>query len=103
MALIYLNEENFENEVLNFKGKVLIDFFATWCGPCKMLSPVIEELADELDDIKVCKLDIDKATKIALQYNVMSVPTLLLFEDGVVVNTLIGFRPKEEILNELGR
>lgn len=96
-------DQNFEEEVLKSKLPVLVDFFAVWCGPCQMLGPVIEELAKEGEGkIKVGKLNVDEAPVIAEKYNVMSVPTMILFKDGIAVKTLQGFMGKEEILKELG-
>lgn len=75
MAALHLNAENFKQEVLEAKGKVLVDFFATWCGPCRMMSPIVDQLADELADVKVCKVDIDQAEALATEYGVEVVPT----------------------------
>lgn len=93
-----ITKENFENEVLKADKPVLVDFFATWCGPCKMLSPIVDEIADEHPEVKVCKLDIDANTELAIQYGVMSVPTLVVFEGGKVKETAVGLRPKEDVL-----
>jgi thioredoxin 1 len=95
-------DQNFEEEVLKSKSLVLVDFFAVWCGPCQMLGPVIEEVAKETEGkIKVGKLNVDEAPETAGKYNVMSVPTMILFKDGAVVKTLTGFMGKEEILKEV--
>ena len=75
MAVLHLTKENFESEVLKSDKKVLVDFWATWCGPCQMVSPIIEELGEELTDVKVCKVDVDKEPEISIQYNIMSIPT----------------------------
>lgn len=94
-------DENFETEVIKSAVPVLVDFWATWCGPCQMMAPVIEELTKELEGkIKVGKLSVDEAPKTAEKYNVMSVPTLILFKNGEVAKTLVGFRTKEDILKE---
>lgn len=96
-------DQNFETEVLKSDLPVLVDFFADWCGPCKMMAPVIEELAGELKGkVKVGKLDVDENPETAAKYGVMSIPTLILFKKGEVAKTLIGFSSKEEILKELG-
>ena len=96
---VVLSSSNFASEVLEATQPVLVDFFATWCGPCKILSPVVEEIAAErAGTLKVCKLDIDTATDLATQYRIMSVPTLLLFKDGQVVKQLVGAQPKPAIL-----
>lgn len=82
MAALHLSAENFKQEVLEAKGKVLVDFFATWCGPCRMMSPIVDQLADELADVKVCKVDIDQAEALATEYGVEVVPTFIVFENG---------------------
>lgn len=93
-------KENFQEEVLNSKQPVLVDMFATWCGPCKMMGPVVEELAEEYDgQVKVGKVDIDADSELAAQYGVMSVPTFLVFKNGQVADKIIGAVPKE-ILKE---
>jgi len=95
-------DQNFEKEVLKSDLPVLVDFFAHWCGPCQMLSPVVEEIAEEMEGkIKVGKLDVDESPQIVEEYNVMSVPTLILFRGGGAVKTLTGFRSKEDILKEI--
>ncbi len=97
--LLHFDEQNFENEIA--QGKTLVDFYADWCGPCQMLSPIIEEIANECDDVKVGKLNIDDARDIAIRYGVQSIPTLILFKDGEPVKTLVGYRPKDAILEIL--
>lgn len=99
MAALHITKENFEKEVLNAKEPVLVDFWAAWCGPCQMLLPVIEELAGEITDAKICKIDVDDQPDLAAQYNVMTIPTLLVFKDGTVANKSVGVIPKEQILN----
>lgn len=100
MAEIILTEENFEEEVLNSDIPVLVDFWATWCGPCKMLSPVIAQIAEEKNgEIKVGKVNVDEEMELAAEYQVASIPTVLLFKDGEVVETSIGFKPKEQLLD----
>ena len=102
MSVILLNNESFEKEVKNTDKVVLIDFYADWCGPCKMMSPIIDQIASEVDDkIKICKLNVDEAQDIAIEYNVMSIPTLIIFKNGNVVNTLVGLRDKEEVLSAI--
>ncbi len=98
MSVIHLTEANFEQEVLKSDIPVLVDFWASWCGPCKMLAPIIDELAEEVTDVKICKVNTDEADTIALKYRVMSIPTLLLFKNGEVVATSIGAKPKSEVL-----
>ena len=97
-----INSENFEQEVLNSEKPVLVDFFADWCGPCKMMAPIVEELATELDGkVKVGKINIDENSDIAVEYNVMSIPTLIVFKNGKEEKRLVGVRDKEELLRLL--
>lgn len=99
MAEMKLTQENFEAEVLQSEIPVLVDFFATWCGPCRMLAPVIEEVANECSGrIKVGKLDVDDAPELAVAYNVSSIPTLLVFKNGEVVQQSVGYCSKEQVL-----
>ena len=98
MAEIILNKDNFESEVLKSDMPVLVDFWAAWCGPCKMLAPTIAELAEEYEGkVKVCKYNIDDDASVAIKYGIASIPTVLLFKDGDVANKTIGFVPKAEI------
>lgn len=92
---------NFENEVLNSDVPVLVDFWATWCMPCKMLAPTIEELAKEENGYKVGKVDIDKDPELAQRYRIMSIPTVLVFKDGKVASTSVGLQPKAKLLSLL--
>ncbi len=101
MAAIHVTKENFESEVLKSEVPVLVDFFAQWCGPCKMLMPIVEEVAEEAKDVKVCKIDIDENQELAIQYRVMSVPTLIVFKNGEVAAKNIGVISKDAILNML--
>ncbi len=96
-----LNNENFANEVLNNSETVLVDFYADWCGPCKMVAPIVEEIANERNDISVGKLNVDESSAVAAQYNIMSIPTLIVFKGGKETARLVGYRPKEAILAEL--
>ncbi len=95
-----LNSENFKNEVLD-KSIALVDFYADWCGPCKMVAPIIEEIANERSDISVGKINVDESVGIAMEYNVVSIPTMIIFKDGKEVSRLVGYRPKEDILEAL--
>ena len=102
MALMITSEDMFRTEVLESDKPVLVDFFATWCGPCKMLSPIVEEIAAEkAGQVKVVKLDVDEVGGVAMDYGVMSIPTLIYFKNGEAVETMVGFRPKEAILDIL--
>lgn len=97
---IKLSSENFEKEVLKSEKPVLVDFYADWCGPCNAMAPVIEELATELDGkAKVGKINVDENSDIAVEYNVMSIPTLIIFKNGKEEKRLVGLRDKEELLN----
>lgn len=98
MSVIELTQENYQKEVIESDKPVLIDFFATWCGPCKMVSPVVDEIANEHPEIKVCKLDVDKNMDLARTFQVMSVPTLVAMKDGKMVNKTVGAMPKAAIL-----
>ncbi|HIW39627.1 MAG TPA: thioredoxin [Candidatus Eubacterium pullicola] len=100
MSLV-ITKENFESEVLKSDKPVLVDFWAAWCGPCKMLSPVIDEIAEERSDIKVGKINVDEQPELASQFAVMSIPTLIVFKNGEIANKAIGVQPKDAILSML--
>ena len=98
MAEIILTETNFEEEVLKADKPVLVDFWATWCGPCRMLAPVVEEIAQEYDGkVKVCKVDVDEEEALAIRFGISSIPTLLVFKNGQLADTSVGFVTKEQI------
>lgn len=98
MSVLHINHESFEKIIAQDGKTVLVDFWATWCGPCRMITPVLEEVAKERPDVTVCKVDVDEERELALEYGVSSIPTLLVFRDGKVVNQSIGAIPKERIL-----
>lgn len=103
MAAIAFTSDNFEKEALQADKPVLVDFWATWCGPCRMVSPIVEELSEELSDtVKVGKVNVDEQPDLASKYGVMSIPTLILLKNGEVAATSVGARPKEDIRRQLG-
>ena len=101
MAVIHLTLENFEAEVIQSDKPVLVDFFAPWCGPCRMLSPIIDEIAEERTDVKVCKINTDEQEELAMRFGIMSIPTLIVFKNGEVVKKTMGVQPKAAILGLL--
>ncbi|MBQ1241909.1 MAG: thioredoxin [Oscillospiraceae bacterium] len=101
MSVIHINKENFESEVLGSEKPVLLDFWASWCGPCRALGPVLDEIAEENSDIKVVKADVDENRELARKYRVMSVPTLLVIKNGETVSRSLGVQSKEKILSML--
>ena len=98
MSVTNINKNNFRNEVLNSEKPVLLDFWASWCGPCRMVSPIVDEIAAERGDIKVGKVNVDEERELAGQFGVMSIPTLVVIKDGRGVNQMVGARPKSQIL-----
>ena len=102
MAVITITKENFAQEVLQSEKPVLLDFWASWCGPCRMLSPIVAEVAEERGDVKVGKVNVDEQPELAGEFGVMSIPTLLVFEQGKLVRQAVGARPKAGVLDLLG-
>ncbi|MBQ9531891.1 MAG: thioredoxin [Eubacterium sp.] len=96
-----ITNENFDSEVIASGKTCLIDFFAEWCGPCKIMSPLVDEIAEEMPDVTVGKVDVDEAGELAMQFGVMSIPTLIVFKDGEIAETFIGVTDKESIVNAL--
>lgn len=101
MSVIKISKENFEEKVIKSKKPVLLDFYADWCGPCRMIGPIVEEISDERSDILVGKINVDEEVELAAEFKVMSIPMLAVVKGGEVVSTAVGARPKEEILSML--
>ena len=101
MAAINVNKTNFQQEVLNEERKVLLDFWAPWCGPCRMVVPIVEEIAEEYPEYKVCKINVYEEPELASQFNILSIPTLVVMENGQILNQASGARPKNAILSML--
>lgn len=103
MAVIHVTNDSFKEEVLESKVPVLVDFWATWCGPCQMVGPIVEEIAEEVTDVKICKVDVDENAELAREYHVMSIPMFMAFKDGQVVKRDVGAKSKEELLAMIGK
>lgn len=97
MSVIKINKENFASEVLNSNKPVLLDFYADWCGPCRMVGPIVSEIANERSDVKVGKINVDEQPELAAQFQVMNIPMLAVFKNGKLENQVVGYRPKEQI------
>ena len=103
MSVLTLTADNFEAEVIGSQTPVLVDFWAAWCGPCRMVSPIVDEIAEEVSEVKVGKVNIDEQPELASRFGVMSIPTLMVFKDGAVAEKAVGARPKAAILKMLGK
>lgn len=103
MSIVHVTSENYRSEVLECPGTVLLDFFATWCGPCRMVAPILEEIARERSDVKVCKIDVDQAMELAAQFGVASIPTLVVMKGGKVTAKTVGACSKAELLSLIDR
>lgn len=98
MSAIKINKNNFNEEVLRSDKPVLLDFWASWCGPCRMVGPILDEIAEEREDIKVCKINVDEEPELASEYGIMSIPSLMVMRNGEIVNRSVGAKPKAQIL-----
>ena len=101
MSVLKITNKNFEEEVLNSDKPVIIDFYADWCGPCKMMSPIIDSIAEESQELKVGKVNVDEAQELAIKYNIMSIPTIIIFKNGNEYKKIVGVTSKENILKEI--
>ena len=101
MSVTVLTKENFQKEAMESTRPVLIDFWASWCGPCRMLSPVIDEIAQDRPDVKVCKVNVDEQQELAAAFRVMSIPTVIVMKEGKITNQSVGVRPKRDLLGML--
>jgi thioredoxin 1 len=102
MPIVEITKDNYEEKVMKAEGKVLLDFWATWCGPCKMIAPYVEQVAEECPHITVGKIDVDEQPALAMEFGITSIPTLVVMEKGEKVTQALGYRPKESILKLLG-
>ena len=98
MSVLKISKDNFQNEVINSKSPVLLDFYAEWCGPCRMVSPIVDEIAEERADVKVGKINVDEESELASKFGIYSIPALVVMKDGKIVNQAVGAMPKAQIL-----
>jgi len=98
MKVLHINKDNFHKEVINSDKPVLLDFFASWCGPCRMVGPILDEIAEEREDIKVCKVNIDEQPELAHRYRIMTIPTLMVLKNGQVMEQSVGAKPMHQIV-----
>lgn len=98
MSVLKISKDNFQNEVINSESTVLLDFYADWCGPCRMVSPIVDEIAEERADIKVGKINVDEESELAERFGIFSIPALVVIKDGKIVNQAVGAKPKAQIL-----
>ena len=103
MAILHITKDNYEELVLKAEKPVLLDFWATWCGPCRMVAPIVEQIAEEFDDVLVGKIDVDTEMELAASFRIVSIPTLIVMTEGKVANTAVGYRPMADILKLLGK
>lgn len=101
MSVLHITKETFQKEVLQSDKPVLLDFWASWCGPCRMLSPILDEIAEEREDIKVCKVNVDEEPELASKYQIVSIPTVFVIKNGEITNQSLGAKPKAQILDLL--
>ncbi|MEE3440486.1 thioredoxin [Ruminococcus sp.] len=97
MSIINLTKDSYHNEVMETEKVVVIDFWATWCGPCKMMSPVVEEIAKDYPDVKVCKVNVDEEPELSNAFKIVSIPTIVVIKNGEIIDSVVGYRPKEDI------
>lgn len=97
MSIINLTKDSYHNEVMESEKVVVIDFWATWCGPCKMMAPVVEEVAKDYPDVKVCKVNVDEEPELSNAFKIVSIPTIVVIKNGEIIDSVVGYRPKEDI------
>ncbi len=103
MGVVNLNQDDFKKEVIEYKGTVLVDFYADWCGPCKITGPIIDQLAEEIKEVKFVKINVDANSDLAAQYSIFSIPTFIIFKDGKIAGQIVGAQSKENFVAEINR